>query len=189
MNKPRPRAPGKPLKHKIALSITSYSKQDQSEVQNMVLGMLIRDVVATNSPACCLQGHEGQCWPLPPRCCSHPSPRCLLQSSPPPNEASSSAARGSRSSPPPPRLLTGLQIGPAAAVVTAAPAHGVHREQHLRVPPHGGLDLGHRVRLRIGGVAGCASRGLGAGRGGARRDAGRGLPDSGERDRDRDLDL
>ena len=97
MNKPRPRAPGKPLKHKIALSITSYSKQDQSEVQNMVLGMLIRDVVATNSPACCLQGHEGQCWPLPPRCCSHPSPRCLLQSSPPPNEALSSAARGCRS--------------------------------------------------------------------------------------------
>ena len=88
-----------------------------------------------------------------------------------------------------PRGAAAVGRGRAAAVVPAAPAHGGHGEQHLRAPPHGGLDLGHRVRLRIGGVAGGAPRGLGAGRGGARRDAGRGLPDSGERDRDRYLDL
>jgi hypothetical protein len=70
--------------------------------------------------------------------------------------------------------------------VPSAPAHGGHREQHLRAPPHGGLGLGLRVRLRIGGVARGAPRGLGAGRGGARRDAGGrgGLPDARERDRE-----
>ena len=90
-----------------------------------------------------------------------------------------------------PRGAAAVGRGRAAAVVPAAPSHGGHREQHLRAPPHGGLDLGHRVRLRIGGVAGSALRGLGAGWGGARRYAGGrgGLADAGERDQDRDRDL
>jgi len=85
-----------------------------------------------------------------------------------------------------PRGAAAVGRGRAAAVGPAAPAHGGHREQHLRAPPHGGLGLGLRVRLGVGVVARGAPRGLGAGRGGARRDAGGGggLAHAGQRDRE-----
>jgi hypothetical protein len=74
--------------------------------------------------------------------------------------------------------------GGAAAVLPAASAHSGHREEHLRAPAS--RDLG--LRFGIGGVARAAPQGLGAGRGGARRDAGGGggLADAGERDRERE---
>lgn len=87
-----------------------------------------------------------------------------------------------------PRGAAAVGRGRAATVVPAVPAHGGHREQHLRAPPHGSLGLRVRVRVRlgVGVVAGGASRGLGAGRGGARRDAGGGggLAHAGQRDRE-----
>jgi hypothetical protein len=74
--------------------------------------------------------------------------------------------------------------GGAAAVLPAASAHSGHREEHLRAPAS--RDLG--LRFGIGGVARAAPQGLGAGQGGARRDAGGsgGLADAGERDRERE---